>query len=197
MRMLLRPTSRYQQRDPPVMTTCTHARCRNVRKPGPVRYPRGRVRRPRWTPRSDRFRTTRARSHLAGHRPLHPARHPNRSDADRERTNGTAGIRTSPIATTMKIACRDAEPPPLGPALRLGNQDRLGDGNTASATVTTSVTRQLLGVALSPRLRLGALLSFEWFGWRVERSDSCHPLWRCLKSGRRWRSMEWRCTWSV
>jgi hypothetical protein len=27
--------SRYQQRDPPVMTTCTHARCRNVRKPGP------------------------------------------------------------------------------------------------------------------------------------------------------------------
>jgi hypothetical protein len=25
---------RSQQQDPPVMTTCTHARCRNVRKPG-------------------------------------------------------------------------------------------------------------------------------------------------------------------
>jgi hypothetical protein len=87
------------------------------------------------------FRTPHARSHLAGHRPLHPARHPRTgSDADRERTNGTAGIRTSPIVTTMKTACRDAELPPLGPALRLGNQDRLGDGNRASATVTTSVT---------------------------------------------------------
>jgi hypothetical protein len=45
--------SRYRQRDPPVMTTCTHARCRNVRKPVPVRYPRGRVRHSRWTPPSD------------------------------------------------------------------------------------------------------------------------------------------------
>jgi hypothetical protein len=137
--------SRYQQRDPPVMTTCTHARCRNVRKPGP---------RPisaRSCPASTMDATI---GQPSGHPmpgriwpdTVHstPARHSNRKRADRERTNGTAGIRTSPIATTMKTACRDAEPPPLGPALRLGNQDRLGDGNTASATVTTSGTRQLL-----------------------------------------------------
>jgi hypothetical protein len=34
--------------------TCTPARCRNVHKPGPPSDARGRVRRPPWTPRSDR-----------------------------------------------------------------------------------------------------------------------------------------------
>jgi hypothetical protein len=42
--------------------------------------------------------------------------------------------------------------------LRLGNQGWLGDGKPASATVTTAATRQLLGVALPSKPRLGALL---------------------------------------
>jgi hypothetical protein len=65
----------------------------------------------------------------AGHRPLHPARHgEGGSDADRERTNGTEGVRTSSIATT------------------------------------TAATRQLLGVALASKPRLGALLSSDQMG---------------------------------
>jgi hypothetical protein len=92
--------SRYQHRDPSRRDTCTRARRRNVRKPGPVRCPRGRVRRPRWTPRSDSLPDTAC---PAGHRPLHPGT-PWRtgSDADRERTNGTEGARTSSIATTTR-----------------------------------------------------------------------------------------------
>jgi hypothetical protein len=106
--------SRYQHPDPPVMT-CTHARCRNVRKPGP---------RPisaRSCPASTMDATI---GQPSGHRmpdriwpdTVHSTRHATRtgSDADRERTNGTAGIRTSSIATTMKTACRDAKPPPRG-----------------------------------------------------------------------------------
>ena len=87
------------------------------------------------------FRTPHARSHLAGHRPLHPARHPNR----KRRGQGTDERHSRHSDILDRHDHEDSRPgrrtPPLGPALRLGNQDRLGDGNTASATVTTAATR--------------------------------------------------------
>jgi hypothetical protein len=133
--------------------TCTRARCRDVRKPGPVRCPRGRVRRPHGRHDRTGFRTPPARSYSAGHCPLHPARHGETgSDADRERTNGTEGVRTSSIA------------------------------------MTTAATRQLLGVALASKPRLGALLSSDDFGSSVEREAHGQVLWRVRVkvAGGRW-----------
>jgi hypothetical protein len=147
------------------------ARCRNLREPGPVRCPRGRVRRPPWTPRSDRLSDTASPSYPAGHRPLHPARHGETgSDADMERTNDTAGVRTSSIATTTRRPARTRQAPLWGRRLRLGNQGRPGDGKTASATITTTATRRLLAVAPPSKPRLGALPScvgFGWYEWRA------------------------------
>jgi hypothetical protein len=62
--------------------------------------------------------------------------------------------------------------------LRLDNQGWLGDGKTASVTVTTAATRQLVGVALPSKPRVGALLSSDDYGWRVEPTAKLHPLWR-------------------
>jgi hypothetical protein len=79
-----------------------------------------------------------------------------------------------------KAAHRDTPSPLLwGRRLRLGNQGWLGDGKTASTTVTTAATRQLLGVAPPSRPRLGALLSSDDYGSSVERTAKLHPLWRC------------------
>jgi hypothetical protein len=85
--------------------------------PVPVRCPRGRVRRPRWTPRSDRLRTPPAPSYPAGHRPLHPARH-GKPEATR-----TGNRRTAPKAFGHPRSPPPhggppghAEPPPVGPA---------------------------------------------------------------------------------
>jgi len=134
----------------------------------PVQCPRGRVRRPRWTPRSDRFRTAHARPCPAGHRPLHRARQPNRKRC------GQGNGRTARKAFGHPRSPRPqggppghAEPLLWGRRLRLGNQGRLRDGNTASATVTTAVTRQLLGVAPRSKPRLGALLSSERISGRA------------------------------
>jgi hypothetical protein len=71
--------------------------------PVPVRCPRGRVRRPRWTPRSDRLPDT-ACPVVSGRTPSTPPGTPwqTRSDADREQTNGTEGVRTSSITTTTR-----------------------------------------------------------------------------------------------
>jgi hypothetical protein len=64
-----------------------------------------------------------------------------------------------------KAARRDTPSPLLwGRCLQFGNQGWLGDGKTASATVTTAATRQLLGVALPSKPRLGALLSSDQMG---------------------------------
>ena len=77
-----------------------------------------------------------------------------------------------------KAARQTRRAPPVEPALRLGNQGRLGDGKTASATVTMAATRQLVGVALPSKPRLGALLSSDDYGSSVERTATLHPLWR-------------------
>jgi hypothetical protein len=174
---------RYQQPDPPVMTTCTHARCRNVRKPGP---------RPisaRSCPASTMDATIGRLPDTAcpvafGRTPsTPPARHPNR----KRRGQGTHEWHGRHSDIPDRHDHEDSLPgrrtPPLGPALRLGNQGRLGDGNTASATVTTSGTRQLLGIAPPFKPRLGALFSSDDFGSSVERDGGGHPLWRCGNGG--------------
>jgi hypothetical protein len=87
--------------------------------------------------------------------------------------NGTEGIRISSIATTTKTARRDTPSSRCGAGVcGLANQDWLGDGNTASATVTTAATRQPLGVPLPSKRRLGALLSSDDYGSRVERDGA-------------------------
>jgi hypothetical protein len=101
--------SRYQHQDPSVVTTCTHSRCRNVR------CPRGRVRRPRWTPRLDRLPDT-ACPVVSGRTPSTPPGTPWRtgSDADRERTARKAlGHPRSPRPQGGPPG--HAEPPPVGP----------------------------------------------------------------------------------
>jgi hypothetical protein len=106
------------------------------------------------------FRTPPARSYPAGHRPLHSARQPNRKRCG-QGTDERHG-RHSDILDRHDHEGGPpghAELPAVGRRLRLGNQGWLGDGNAASATVTTAATRQPLGVALQSKPRLGALLS--------------------------------------
>jgi hypothetical protein len=116
------PPRSLPARDPSVVATCTHARCWNVREPGPLRCPRGRVRRPAGRPDRTAVRTPHARSDPAGHRPLHLARHHD-LEATRpgERTNGTAGIRILDRHDHQDGPPGHAEPP-CGPGLQLGNQ---------------------------------------------------------------------------
>jgi hypothetical protein len=158
--------SRYQHRDPSVVTTCAHTRCRNVRKPGP------RPMSARSCPASTMDATI---GQGFGHRmsgriwsdTVHSTRHAmaNRKRRGQERTNGMDGVRTSSIATTTRRPARTRRAPPVGRRLQLGNQGWPGDGKTANATVTTAATRQLLGVALPSKPRLGALLSCVGVGW--------------------------------
>jgi hypothetical protein len=77
----------------------------------PVRCPRGSVRRPPWTPRSDSLPDTPS-SVASGRTPSPPTRHsmPTESDADRDRTNRTAGPRTPPIARPQRRPAGHAQP---------------------------------------------------------------------------------------
>ena len=157
--------------------TCTRAGCRNGRKPGPCPMSA------RSCPASTMDATI---GQALGHRlprrirpdTVHSTRHAmvNRKRRDRERTNGTEGVRISSIATTTRRPARKAEPLLWGRRLRLGNQGWLGDGKTASMTVTTTATRPLLGIALPSKPRLGALLSSDDCGSSVERTATLHPL---------------------
>ena len=89
------------------------------------------------------------------------------SDADRGTDERHGRHSDIPDRHDHKAARRDTPSPLLwGRRLRLGNQGRLRDGNTASATVTTAVTRQLLGVVPRSKPRLGALLSSDDWGHR-------------------------------
>jgi hypothetical protein len=176
--------SLYQQRDPPVMTTCTHARCRNVRKPG--RCPISARSCPALT--MDATIGQPSGQRMPGRiRPdtVHSTRHATEPEATRTANGRTArqafGHPRSPRPSRQPAGTPN---PSSGPALRLGNQDRLGDGNTASATVTTSVTRQLLGIAPPFKPRLGALLSSDDFGSSVEPAAKLHPLWQGARRDR-------------
>ena len=99
---------------------------------------RGRVRRPQWTPRSDSLPDT-ACPVVSGRTPSPPPGTPwrTRSDADRERTNGTEGTRTSSIATSAKAARRDTPNPAVGPAFAAW-QTKAG---SAMATLPAPPTR--------------------------------------------------------
>jgi hypothetical protein len=178
--------SRYQHREPSVVTTCTRARCRSVRKPGP---------RPNVHAVVSGVQLDTMIGQPSGHRlsgrirpdTVHSTRHAMANQ--KRRGQGTderqRGIRTSSIATTTRAARRDTPSPLLwGRRLRLGNQGWLGHGNTASATVTTAATRQLLGVAPPSKPRLGALLSSDDYGSSVERAAKRHPLWQGARRDR-------------
>jgi hypothetical protein len=108
--------------------------------------------------------------------------HASRTESEADRGTDERHGRHSDILDRHdhKAARRDTPSPLLwGRRLRLGNQGRLRDGNTSSATVTTAVTRQLLGVAPRSKPRLGALLSSDDYGSSVERTATLHPLWQC------------------
>jgi hypothetical protein len=98
-----------------------------------------------------------------------------------------------------KAAHQDTSSPRLrGRRLRLGNQGWLGDGKTANATVTTAATRQMLGVALPSKPRLGALLSCVGFGWYERRAMGLRRVW-CAGSdwcGSAGRVLEWHWAWT-
>jgi hypothetical protein len=132
MRMLaFSQPSRDQHRDPPVVTNCTHARCRNVRKPLPSDV--------RTVVSGVQLDATIGQA--SGHRMPGPIRPDTLSpppgmpwrtgsDADRERTNG---IRTSSIATTTKTARRAHTEPRLWRSVcSLATKVARRDGNTAS-----------------------------------------------------------------
>jgi hypothetical protein len=107
--------------------------------------------------------------------------HASRTGSDADRGTDERHGRHSDILDRHdhKAARRDTPSPLLwGRRLRLGNEGRLRDGNTASATVTTAVTRQLLGVAPRSKPRLGALLSSDDFGSSVERAAHGQVLWQ-------------------
>jgi len=113
---------------PPVVTTCAHARCRNVRKPGPVRCPRS-------CPASTMDATIGQPSDTAGRsiRPdtVHSTRH---AMANRKRRGQGTDERHGRCSDILdrhdhKAAHRDTPSPLLwGWRLRLGNQGWLGDG---------------------------------------------------------------------
>jgi hypothetical protein len=140
--------SRDQHRDPSVVTTCTPCSM--------PEHPQA------WSPSDVRavvsgvhdghpdrtgFRTPPAPSYPTGHRPLHPARH-GKPEATR-----TGNRRTAPKAfghpRSPPPQCGPpghAEPLLWGRRLRLGNQGWLGDGKTASTTVTTAATSYLVSL---------------------------------------------------
>jgi hypothetical protein len=139
---------------------------RNVRQPGP------RPMSARSCPASTmdamigQVPDTHARSYPAGHRRLQLARQPDRKRCGqgngrtaREAFGHPRSPRPQrrPAGTRRALSC--------GAGVAACNQDRLGDGNTASATVTTAATRQLLGVAPRSKPRLGALFSILALSW--------------------------------
>jgi hypothetical protein len=117
--------SRDQHRDRSVVTPAPMLDAGTSASLVPVRCPRGRVRRPGWTPRSDSLPDTACPVDPAGHRPLHPARH-GEPEATRTGNGRTArkafGHPRSPRPQGGPPG--HVEPSPAGPAFAAG-QPRL------------------------------------------------------------------------
>ena len=171
-----------QHRDPPIVTTCPCSMPKRpqARSPSNVHAVVSGVH----NGHHDRtaFRTPPAPSYPAGHRPLHPARH---GEPEAMRT-GVDKLRHGRHSNILDRHDHEAGPPghaerpAVGPAFAAWQTKAgFGDGNTASATVTTAATRQPLGVARPSKARLGALLSSDDYGSSVERTAKLHPLWQC------------------
>jgi hypothetical protein len=150
--------SRYQHRDPSVVTPAPVLDAGPSASLVPVRCPRGRVRCPPWTPRSDRFPDT-ARPVVS--RPLHPAHH-----GEPEAT------RTGNGRTARKVLRHPRSPRPQGgppghaePHLWAGVCGLATKVGSAMARCQPDRNpRQRPGacsVAPSAKPRLGALLSLE------------------------------------
>jgi hypothetical protein len=60
---------------------------------------------------------------------------------------------------------------------------QLNSKDTAKAGLATAATRQRQGDTPPSKARLGALLSSDDYGSRVERLGACHPLGRWLEAG--------------
>jgi hypothetical protein len=138
----------------------------------PVRCPRGRVRRPRWTPRSDSLPDTACPVDPAEHCPLQSARH------DEPEATRTGNRRTIRKAFGHPRSPRPQGGPPGQPSPSYGAGVCGLATKVGSAAVPTAATRQLLGVALPSKQRLGALLSSENVGSSVERQARGQVLWR-------------------
>jgi hypothetical protein len=171
--------SRYQRREPSVVTTCTVLDAGTSARLVPVQCPRGRVRRP----------VDAMIGQPSGHRlpgriwpdTVHSTRHAMANQKRRGQGTDERHGRHSDILDRHdhKAARRDTPSSRCGAGVcGLANQGWLGDGNTASATVTTAATGQPLGVGLPSKRRLGALLSSDDFGSSVERAAKLHPLWQ-------------------
>jgi hypothetical protein len=95
--------------------------------------------------------------------------------------DGVTGVLAFPTsATTLPYLGPPSEDSARqAPPAAIGNQDCLAV-NTATAVLAMAATRQLHGGTPRSRLRLGALLSSDDYGWRVERAAKLHPLWQEL-----------------
>jgi hypothetical protein len=170
--------SRYQHRHPSVVTPAPLLDAGTSASLVPVRCPRGRVRRPRWTPRSDSLPDTACPVDPAGHRPLHPAR-PGEPEATR-----TGNGRTARKAFGHPRPPRPQGGPPghaelsCGPAFAAWQprsawrwQDCQRDRNHGSDQAV-AWCRSIVQAA--PRRT--AVLGSD--GWSVERAAKLHPLWQ-------------------
>jgi hypothetical protein len=99
-------------------------------------------------------------------------------------TNGVASIRTSSTIRPRRRPAGHRTVPPGGRRLRAAI-------NASSATATRPAPPTHPGGDRAPprrlctvQARLGALLSSNDYGSRVERAAKLHPLWRSLESGR-------------
>jgi hypothetical protein len=176
--------SRSQHRDPPIVTTSTPARCRNVRKPGP------RPMSTRSCPASTMDATI---GQPSGHRlprrirpdTVPSTRHAmaNQKRCGQETNYGTEGTRTSWIATTTKSARRDTPSPLLwGRRLRLANQgwlrrwqhcqrDRNHGSDQAATWCRSTVQGAPRRIALLGRLRVERRANGDASSVMARRSD--------------------------
>jgi hypothetical protein len=106
-----------------------------------------------------------------------------------------AGIRTSWAATPSDRTLGGPTVSLWTAPAALGSPCRLGGEVTFQREIGSR--RQLLGRSAGVERRLGALLSSDDFGSRVERTATLHPLCRVANRGQAWVLSGWRarCRW--